>query len=393
MRSPDLLGALLVDRYAAAPAMGLARPARPVPGRGLARFGADMTEAGLKAKVAEVQGKISSLNSFAGFVDAAQKAVDAFAIEAGLPQWFRTESPELRTRIKTEADGYKAELSKAAEGGNKSFMDGLGAVFGVLGKIKNSSFAQEGSTPKTVALINALDARKVKVAQDTLIYDPAKPAGTGGAFYNSLGFLKIPQSESYYTAYERIKNLKPISTMQFPAAASAPAAAASAAPAAAAPASAPPAAAPSIPAYTMPAAAAAPATYTPTEGSAPGTELPPPAAGDRPAWLLPALIATAAAGVALIALPIGATAAPVTPIRQTGSRARNLDYGSVTSDAREGRMVRGTLRNLESDARAMRQMLEDDDDLPQWVHSKVQTSADRVNSAHRYLRAKIQASK
>lgn len=380
MRSPDLLGALLVDRYAAAPAMGLARPARPVPGRGLARFGADMTEAGLKAKVAEVQGKISSLNSFAGFVDAAQKAVDAFAIEAGLPQWFRTESPELRTRIKTEADGYKAELSKAAEGGNKSFMDGLGAVFGVLGKIKNSSFAQEGSTPKTVALINALDARKVKVAQDTLIYDPAKPAGTGGAFYNSLGFLKIPQSESYYTAYERIQNLKPISTMQFPAAA---------APAA----TAPTAAAPSIPAYTMPAAAAAPATYIPTEGSTPGTEPPPSPAGDRPAWLLPALIATAAAGVALIALPIGATAAPVTPIRQTGSRARNLDYGSVTSDAREGRMVRGTLRNLESDARAMRQMLEDDDDLPQWVHSKVQTSADRVNSAHRYLRAKIQASK
>jgi hypothetical protein len=381
MRSPDLLGALLVDRHAAVPTMGLARPARPVPGRGLARFGADMTEAGLKAKVAEVQGKISSLNNFAGFVDAAQKAVDAFVIEAGLPQWFRTESPSLRTRIKTEADGYKADLSKAAEGGDKSFMDGLGAVFGVLGKIKNSSYAQEGSTPKTVALINALDARKVKVAQDTLIYDPQKPAGTGGAFFQSLGFMKIPQSESYYTAYERIKNLKPISTMQFPAAAAAPAA------------TAPTAAAPSIPAYTMPAAAAAPATYTPTEGPAPGTELPPPAAGDRPAWLLPALIATAAAGVALIALPIGATATPVTPIRQTGSRARNLDYGSVTSDAREGRMIRGTLRNLESDARAMRQMLEDDDDLPQWIHSKVQTSADRVNSAHRYLRAKIQASK
>ena len=76
-----------------------------------------------------------------------------------------------------------------------------------------------------------------------------------------------------------------------------------------------------------------------------------------------------------------------------GSRARNLDYGSVPSDAHEGRMIRGTLRNLESDAHAMRQMLNDDDDLPQWVHAKVETSADRVSSAQRYLRAKIQALK
>jgi hypothetical protein len=56
-------------------------------------------------------------------------------------------------------------------------------------------------------------------------------------------------------------------------------------------------------------------------------------------------------------------------------------------------MIRGTLRNLESDAHAMRQMLNDDDDLPQWVHAKVETSADRVSSAQRYLRAKIQALK
>lgn len=75
------------------------------------------------------------------------------------------------------------------------------------------------------------------------------------------------------------------------------------------------------------------------------------------------------------------------------SRARNLDYGSVPSDAHEGRMIRGTLQNLESDAHAMRQMLNDDDDLPQWVHAKVETSADRVSSAQRYLRAKIQALK
>jgi len=115
----------------------------------------------------------------------------------------------------------------------------------------------------------------------------------------------------------------------------------------------------------------------------PGMGLPTPSPEGTPPWLVPALVAATAAGVALLVLPTGSS--------NRGSRARNLDYGSVTSDAHEGRMLRGTLRNLESDAHAMRQMLEDDDDLPQWVHSKVETSADRVNSAHRYLRAKIQS--
>jgi len=73
-----------------------------------------------------------------------------------------------------------------------------------------------------------------------------------------------------------------------------------------------------------------------------------------------------------------------------GSAGRNLDYGRTTSDAQEGRMLRGTLRNIEADARAMHDLLEDDDDLPQWVHSKVETSADRINSSFRYLRSKIQ---
>jgi len=135
------------------------------------------------------------------------------------------------------------------------------------------------------------------------------------------------------------------------------------------------------------------ASSTPTPGttdtSAPSTEQAEPSAGPatrgQPAWLMPALIGTAVAGVALLLLPDGSG--------NRGSRARNLDYGRVASDAQEGRMLRNTLRNLETDAHAMRQMLEDDDDLPQWVHAKVQTSADRVNSAHRYLRAKIQASK
>jgi len=73
-----------------------------------------------------------------------------------------------------------------------------------------------------------------------------------------------------------------------------------------------------------------------------------------------------------------------------GSAGRNLDYGRTASDAQEGRMLRGTLRNVEADARAMHDLLEDDDDLPQWVHSKVETSADRINSSFRYLRSKIQ---
>ena len=116
-------------------------------------------------------------------------------------------------------------------------------------------------------------------------------------------------------------------------------------------------------------------------GAAPGAAAP----GAMPTWLLPALAVAGAAGVALLLLPSGSS--------NRGSRARNLDYGSTPSDAHEGRMIRGTLRNQESDAHAMRQMLQDDDDIPPWVHSKVETSADRVSSAQRYLRAKIQASK
>ena len=124
---------------------------------------------------------------------------------------------------------------------------------------------------------------------------------------------------------------------------------------------------------------------TPTQPApAPEVPAPGPAPDAMPAWLVPAL-AVVGVGAALFLLPSGNA--------NRGSRARNLDYGSVPSDAQEGRMIRGTLRNLESDARAMRQMLNDDDDLPQWVHSKVEPSADRENSAQRSLRAKIQALK
>jgi hypothetical protein len=151
---------------------------------------------------------------------------------------------------------------------------------------------------------------------------------------------------------------------------------------------APAAPAPAAPAPAAPAPATTALTQVPSEAApAAASEAPPEAGGQTakpatPPWLLPALAVAGAAGVALLLLPSGSS--------NRGSRARNLDYGSAPSDAREGRMLRGTLRNLESDAHAMRQMLRDDDDLPQWVHAKVETSADRVNSAHRYLRAKIQ---
>jgi hypothetical protein len=170
-------------------------------------------------------------------------------------------------------------------------------------------------------------------------------------------------------------------------AASAPAVPAPAAPASTAPASAAPAAAASVDEEPASTALTQVTTESAQQGpSAPGAPAPgAPAPDAMPKWLLPALAVAGAAGVALVLLPMGSS--------NRGSRARNLDYGSVPSDAKEGRMLRGTLRNLESDAHAMRQMLRDDDDLPQWVHAKVQTSADRVSGAQRYLRAKIQAPK
>lgn len=51
----------------------------------------------------------------------------------------------------------------------------------------------------------------------------------------------------------------------------------------------------------------------------------------------------------------------------------------------EGRMAKTYLWQLEQDARALRELLGDQDDMPGWVKFYVATSADRMNTASRYM--------
>jgi hypothetical protein len=48
-------------------------------------------------------------------------------------------------------------------------------------------------------------------------------------------------------------------------------------------------------------------------------------------------------------------------------------------------MAKGFLHNLEQDARTLQTVLQDEDDIPQWVSWKIYTSADRLQAAARYM--------
>ena len=69
---------------------------------------------------------------------------------------------------------------------------------------------------------------------------------------------------------------------------------------------------------------------------------------------------------------------------------RMLDYGSVASDSHEGRMAKGTLRNIAVDAFRLHQMLDDADDIPQWCEYKIAQSAIMMNSVREYLEYKLE---
>jgi hypothetical protein len=64
---------------------------------------------------------------------------------------------------------------------------------------------------------------------------------------------------------------------------------------------------------------------------------------------------------------------------------RNFDYPGAT----EGRMARSILRQLRDSAAELEEALQDDDDLPGWVNSKIATSADRMATVNRYMMDKI----
>jgi hypothetical protein len=72
---------------------------------------------------------------------------------------------------------------------------------------------------------------------------------------------------------------------------------------------------------------------------------------------------------------------------QTG---RHFDYGPTKSNSCQGRMVKQSLRKLIQAATSLEAQLQDNDDLPQWVHYKVATAEDRLVMAAQYMLYEIQ---
>ena len=71
---------------------------------------------------------------------------------------------------------------------------------------------------------------------------------------------------------------------------------------------------------------------------------------------------------------------------QTG---RHFDYGPTKSDSLQGRMAKQYLEQMAKNAAALAEALEDNDDLPQWVHYQIATANDRLNQAASYMQYKI----
>jgi hypothetical protein len=67
---------------------------------------------------------------------------------------------------------------------------------------------------------------------------------------------------------------------------------------------------------------------------------------------------------------------------QTG---RHFDYGPTKSNSCQGRMVKQSLSKIIKAATALEAALDDNDDLPQWVHYKVATAEDRLLMAAQYM--------
>lgn len=68
---------------------------------------------------------------------------------------------------------------------------------------------------------------------------------------------------------------------------------------------------------------------------------------------------------------------------------RMLDYGHVKSDSREGKMMRQALYEMSEYSAKLHDMLDDDDDLPQWCHYKIAVARACVGKVRHYLEYKI----
>ena len=77
------------------------------------------------------------------------------------------------------------------------------------------------------------------------------------------------------------------------------------------------------------------------------------------------------------------------PERDSDDTGRNLSYGHTKSTDGEGRMTRKQLYYIATKAQALHDIIRDDDDLPEWVQSKIARIADKISSAYEYVEYKI----
>jgi len=68
---------------------------------------------------------------------------------------------------------------------------------------------------------------------------------------------------------------------------------------------------------------------------------------------------------------------------------RMLDYGHQKSDSREGWMMRKSLHKMGQYANELHDMLEDEDDLPQWCHYKIAVASSSLSKVKHYLEYKL----
>ena len=68
---------------------------------------------------------------------------------------------------------------------------------------------------------------------------------------------------------------------------------------------------------------------------------------------------------------------------------RMLDYGHVKSDSREGKMMKQALYELSEYSKELHDILDEDDDMPQWCHYKVAVARACIGKVKHYLEYKI----
>jgi len=73
----------------------------------------------------------------------------------------------------------------------------------------------------------------------------------------------------------------------------------------------------------------------------------------------------------------------------TAEIGRNLSYGHQGSGDEEGRMSRSQLYKVSKYAQSLHDIIRDDDDLPEWVQSKIAVMDNDIDKIKHYLEYKL----